>query len=316
MNGQSKSRPRASVVLALALLVVVAALVAAACGGTTTTATPAASVTPSQTPSATPSSAFEPWPPGTASGAQALAVADAYAARAKAETLASAHLLAANSTMDVWIADDHLKGKDVVDYFAPDGATTVLDWSGGTVFATKGAAAFESTVTNVTMPLTMRTIDVLTISNGKVTHQEVYGNGAKVARPIPVATRPGAGDTAAAAEAAVNAYYGALAKGDVTAATALYSPQVVFQDTAVPGKAGGTQQAVAWHTKLAAVPNMSMELKSLVAGKGWAVARWLLSGQTASGNTASVPGATLFEVRDGKIVRQTLYYSSEGLPPL
>jgi steroid delta-isomerase-like uncharacterized protein len=219
--------------------------------------------------------------------------------------------------MDIWISDEHLQGAAVVDYFAPTGATTALNWSSGKVFATKGAAVVEGTVTNVAIPLTMRTFTVLTISDGKVTHQEVYGfGGGVVAPPKPVATKPGPGDTAATAKATVTAYYTAVSKGDMTAAAALYSPQVVFQDTTVPGKAGGTQQAVAWHTKLLAAPSMSMELKSLVAGKGWAVARWLLSGQTASGNTASVPGATLFEVRDGKIVRQTLYYNPGGVPLL
>ena len=219
--------------------------------------------------------------------------------------------------MDVWIADEHLQGAAVVDYFAPTGTTTVLDWSRGTVFATRGAAVVEGTVKNVPESITMRTLAVLTISDGKVTHQEVYGNaGATVPRPKPIVTAPGPGDTAAAATATVSAYDTAVTHGDMTAAAALYSPQVVFQDTTTPGKAGGTQQAVAWHTTLAAVPNMSMELKSLVAGKGWAVARWLLSGQAPSGSMASVPGATLFEVRDGKIVRETIYYNSEGLPPL
>jgi ketosteroid isomerase-like protein len=305
--------------LAIATLFTAGAL--AGCGGGAPqtsplpTATTAASATPSPTPSPTPTIAFEPWPPGTASAAQALAVVDKYAARTKAETLATADLLAADSTLDVWLANEHLKGADVVDYFTK--APEVLDWSRGTVLAAVGAAAVECTVTNVDAAITMRCLEVLTIGDGKITHLEVYGNGTEsdlVAPPKPVGMKPGPADTAAAAKAAVTAYFTALAKGDMTAAAAPYSPQVVFQDTTVTGKAGGAQAAIAWHTKLVAVPNMSMEPKSVIAGKGWAVARWLLSGETSPGTLASVRGATVFEVRGGKIVRQTLYYNFADSP--
>jgi ketosteroid isomerase-like protein len=115
-------------------------------------------------------------------------------------------------------------------------------------------------------------------------------------------------------EAAVTAYFSALAEGDATAAAALYSPRVVFQDTTRTGKAGGAQEAIAWLTKAAAVPHMTMELKSVIAGRGFAVARWVASGDTSGGVYVGVRGATVFEVRDGKIVRQTIYYSSEGSP--
>jgi ketosteroid isomerase-like protein len=282
-----------------------------ACGGTSTTTT-AASVTPSPAPS--PSTAFEPWPPGTASAAQALAVAHKYAAGAKAEKV-TADLLAADWTMDLWLADQHFTGSDATDYMAK--SPEVLDWSKGSVLATSGAAAVEQIVTNAGEGITMPCLEVLTVADGKITHMEVYGNGvagSHFARPKPVAAKPGPADDAAAAEAAVTAYYSALSEGDATAAAALYSPQVVFQDTTSTGQAGGAQEAVAWLTRAAAVPHMTMELKSVIAGRGFAVARWVASGDTSNGVYAGVRGATVFEVRDGKIVRQTVYYSFEGSP--
>ena len=282
-----------------------------ACGDTSTTTT-AASVTPS--PARSPSTAFEPWPPGTASAAQALAVARRYAVDANAERV-SADLLAADWTMDLWLADQHFTGFEATDYMAK--SPKVLDWSKGSVLATAGAAAVEQIVTNSGEGITMPCLEVLTVANGKITHMEVYGNGvagSHFARPKPVAAKPGPADDAAAAEAAVTAYYSALAEGDAAAAAALYSPRVVFQDTTRTGKAGGAQEAIAWLTKAAAVPHMTMELKSVIAGRGFAVARWVASGDTSGGVYVGVRGATVFEVRDGKIVRQTIYYNSEGSP--
>ena len=135
-----------------------------------------------------------------------------------------------------------------------------------------------------------------------------------LARPKPVAARPGPADDAVAAKAAVIAYYAALAKADAAAAAALYSPQAVFQDTTTTQKAGGMQEAAAWFAKAAAVPNRTMEVKSVIAGTGWSVARWVFSGDASNGVYSGVRGATVFEVRDGKIVRQTVYYSLPGSP--
>jgi ketosteroid isomerase-like protein len=244
-------------------------------------------------------------------------VADKFAARTKAETLATANLLAADSTLDVYISGEHLTGADVVDYFKATGAPTVLDWAGGAVFATAGAAATEWIVTNVDAAIKLPSIVVATVGDGKITHLEAYGNdldGSAVEVPKPVSQKPGPADTAATAQATVTAYYTALAKADVTTAAALYSPQVVFQDTTVPSKAGGAQEAIAWHTKLAAVPNLLFEPRSIVAGDGWAVARWVFGGDTSFGLWTGVVGATMFEVRGGKIVRQTLYYIRDSSP--
>jgi ketosteroid isomerase-like protein len=227
----------------------------------------------------------------------------------------TADLIAADWPMDIWLADQPLIGSGATDYMRR--APEVLDWSKGSVLATAGAAAVEQIVTNAGEGITMPCLEVLTIAGGKITHMEVYGNGIAgrhFARPKPAAAKPGPADDAAAAAAAVTAYYSALAEGDANAAAALYSPRAVFQDTTSTGPAGGAQEAVAWLTKAAAVPHMTMELKSVIAGRGFAVARWVASGDTSGGVYVGVRGATVFEVRDGKIVRQTIYYSSEGSP--
>ena len=227
-----------------------------------------------------------------------------------------ADLLAAGWTIDLWIADEHFSGPDATKYMAQ--SPKVLDWSKGSVLATAGAAAVEQVVTNAGEGLTMPCLEVLTVNDGRITHLEVYGNGGVAgghpARPKPVAAKPGRADYAAAAGTVASRYYAALAKADAAAAAVLYSPQAVFQDMTSTEKAGGTQEAAAWFAKAAAVPNMTMEVKSVIAGTGWAVARWVFSGDASNGVYAGVRGATLFEVRDGKIVRQTVYYSLPGSP--
>jgi ketosteroid isomerase-like protein len=298
--------------IVVAMLVGVGAL--AGCGGGASQTSPSPSATASATPSATatptPSTVFEPWPPGTASAAQALTVGQEYATRSAAETVGTSTLLATDCTMDIWIADQHFQGAAVVDYMT--GSPEVLDWSHSTIFATAGAAAVEQIVTNAESAVTMPCLSVLTISDGKITHLEVYGNGedgSQVAVPSPVSVMSGPKDDAVAVKDTVGAYFFVLAKGDTAKASTWYSPRVVFQDTTTAGKPGGVEEAKAWHAKLAAVPDMSLDLKSVIAGKGWAVARWVLSGDDSTGASTGVRGATLFEVRGGKIVRQTLYYS-------
>jgi ketosteroid isomerase-like protein len=309
------ARPRSIAVLGLLILGLGALglIGLCACGGTSTTTSSTPSATPTPTPS--PSTAFEPWPPGTASAAQAMAVAGKYVARTHAEAPSLPRLFAADGTIDIWVADQHFAGPEAILYMTD--SPTVLDWSKGSVLATAGAAAVEQIVINAGAGAIMPCLEVLTVTDGKITHMEVYGNavaGSHVARPKTVATKPGPADDAAAAEAAVTAYYAALAAGDPTAAAALYAPDVVFQDTTSTGPAGGAEEAVAWLTKAAAVPHMTMEIKSVILGQGWAAARWVFSGDNSTGFYTGIPGATVFEVRDGKIVRQTIYYSSEWSP--
>jgi ketosteroid isomerase-like protein len=312
------------VLYALVFLAAVGAVTFVFRGGSTasesTTATDQQALTPSAAPRLTPSLAYTPWPSGTASAAQTSAVAGEFAARLHAETLSSANVLAAGSTMDIWLADEHYKGSYVVDYYSPYGATTMLKWTKPTVLVTAGTAALEDTTTDMLETLlgngAMRFLDVLTINGGKVVHQEVYGDeySGGAAQPRPFPTPPGPADTSAAAKATVAAYYAALPKGNAGVLAALYSPRVVFEDTTESGKAGGRDQAVVWQNRLAAVQGVSLQVRSLVAGEGWVVARWILSGKTAGGLWRSEPGATVFEVRGGKIVRQTLYYSHGDSP--
>jgi hypothetical protein len=118
--------------LAIATLLTVGTLVG--CGKPAKKPSPSPSPTAtwlvSPSPSPTPTIAFTPWPPGKASAAQALAVGREYAARSTAETVGTSNVLAADSTLDNWLADEFYRGTDVADYFDRSaGAPAALDWA-------------------------------------------------------------------------------------------------------------------------------------------------------------------------------------------
>ena len=291
-----------------AALLVVAALMAA--GGL---AACSSETTPSASPSPTPSSAiaFDPFPPGTATAEEAMAIGRDYAAQLTAKTLGTSALFAADAIVRISFTGEEFTGADVLAYYSHPGFLA-NDFSTAPMYATGGAAVVEHTVSNADGPL-IYTLEMLSVSDGKITHQEVYGAGvAGGVAPQPMASQPGPADTGEAAHAVVTAYFKALAKGDVTAASALYDPAVVFQDA--DAKPGGAPELVAWHQKLAAVPELLFEPRSIIAGDGWALARWVLGGTTSYGLWTGGTGATMFEVRDGKIARQTMYYDTGASP--
>jgi hypothetical protein len=114
----------------IAIAALLTARVLAACGKPAPKPSPSPSLTATApgSPSPTPGKAFEPYPPGTASAAQALAVGREYAARSTAETVGTSNVLAADSTLDNWLADDFYRGTDVADYFdRSTGAGAALD---------------------------------------------------------------------------------------------------------------------------------------------------------------------------------------------
>jgi ketosteroid isomerase-like protein len=50
-----------------------------------------------------------------------------------------------------------------------------------------------------------------------------------------------------------------------------------------------------------------------IARPGWAVVRWTARQVSSAGVEVAAPGATVFEVRDHRIARMTLYYDSEDV---
>lgn len=86
---------------------------------------------------------------------------------------------------------------------------------------------------------------------------------------------------------------------------------IVFVDTS---QAAPVRDLYQWMTTAGLCTSVTMVNHPPITDIGWAVVRWTAIGMARSGDTVSVPGATMIEERGGRIVRMTLYYDSSVLP--
>lgn len=303
-------------VMAVVALGIAAVLTLGACGGSDETATPA-STTPAAPPTVVP--AVEPesqWDaPGDATLAQTRIVAKKYATALTAEKLPQAGIYAADATWDYWPEDDHVQGAAEIEgvYQA---AAEYFDWSKSHVLTAPGVAAYEGvlTVTDAGTTATVPALALLAVDGNKVAHEEVFLDPV-FAAPGPewkkavafCGTMPGPKDTAKVAAKVATAVGDAFAIGDRAALQALLAKNVLFYDTGLRHGVRGIDEVLAWQSQ---TPTLEVANQDPIAGRGCAVVRWTIRRIVAGTEVAMMPGATVIEVRDGKVVRLTLYYDS------
>jgi hypothetical protein len=100
----------------------------------------------------------------------------------------------------------------------------------------------------------------------------------------------------------------AFAAGDQTALAELLAPDVLFYDTELRREVRGVDAVLAWQSRTPALDAVANQAP--IAGRGWAVVRWTVKQTFANGVQLALPGATVMEVRDRKVVRLTLYYDN------
>lgn len=312
MAGPWKRGSGACVALALVAVIGVAGL--AACGGSDTSASssPSAAVaaptpSPSIIPAAEPVSQWDA--PGTASPAQTRAVAKEYATAVTDETLSKGGLYAKDATWDYWESDMHDQGaKAIAGTYR--GAADSFDWSGVHVLSAPGVAADEGRLKAEGSKSTTVFLALLAVDGDKVVHEEVFlDNPSEFAKQrVTFATSaPGSKDTAKAASQVATAVGDAFAAGDQAALRELLAPDIVFYDTELLHGVRGVDAVLAWQSR---TPTVELTNQAPIAGPGWAVVRWTIRQTDATGVQVAVPGATVMEVRDGKVVRMTLYYDN------
>jgi len=310
-----RAHPSSIAVLGLSLLVVgltALGLVAlSACGGTSTSASSsptAATTTPSASPSIVP--AEEPisqWDaPGTASLAQTLAVTHRRAAALHAETMPKADLYAAAATWDYQANDTHVQGaKEIEGVYRDAGA--FIDWSKRShVLAAPGVGVHENVFTVYGTDSTPG-LSLLAVDGNKIVHEEVFTNEG-TGRPVTFYdAAPGPKDTAKVAAKVAAAVGEAFASGDQAALQELLAPDILFYDTELTHGVRGIDEVLAWHSN---TPTVEVENQKPLAGQGWAAVRWTIKQVFSTGVELAMPGTTVMEVRDGKVVRMTIYYNS------
>jgi hypothetical protein len=311
------TRSRAAVATLLLVAAVGGALALAACAGkstsgeTTSPSQPVAAVTPSPTPTLW---SVPQWRPGSDSLAGTTTVARQWLRLLHSEAFASSHIWAKDVTFDLWAADLHLTGAAVKQlYCGAPGSTD--EWGPGHILLRPGVAALEVQFSPAPGAV-LTSLALLAVSGGKIVHQEVFYNPAPgEAKPVtPWPTAPGPADTAATTREVAAAFSRAMAAADLATMRRLLAPDVLFYDVADTGGRQGSGLFATWWNSLRPVTFQEMPHAPLAVGEGWAVARWTATGIDTYMPYTIVPGATVYEVRNGKIVRLTLYYEAPALP--
>ena len=305
----------------LVSLVLVGGLMTAGCGGTARQASVSATsgtVTAASTPAASPSGrSTSGWDaPGSATLAQALAVTRRYAAALHDERIPEAGLYVPDATWDHWASGGaHVAGASVIEGIYRD-AAPYLDWSKQAhLMAAAGVGVCEGVSANigaiVSKPPRGPYLSLLAVEGDKIVHEEIfYDTRSLPPRKAPVkfcGSAPGPLDTASAAAATGAAVGDALANGDPSTLRAVVSPDVLFYDTTQAHGQRGWNAVLDWWAR---VPAVELENRRPIAGPGWAVDRWTIRRVLTTGEEKTMPGATVMEVRGGKVVRMTLYYDS------
>jgi ketosteroid isomerase-like protein len=299
-----------AVALGCAVLATAFALLLGACGGTdeettSPSATPVAS--PSVVPAEEPVSQWDS--PGSASAAQTRAVAKTYAATVSTEKF-QAGLYAKDATWDYWESDMHDQGgKDIAGNYR--GAAGSFDWSKVHILSAPGVAADEGMLKATGTTSSTVFLTLLAVDGTKVVHEEVFldnpGSFHKQ-RVVFASSSPGPKDTAEVAAEVASAMGDAFAAGDRGAIEGLAAADVLFYDTELLHGVRGVDALLEWQSK---TPSVELANQEPMAGPGWAVVRWTVRQVMPTGVEVAMPGATVFEVRDGKVARMTLYYDSE-----
>ena len=300
------------------LLLLCASAAVTACGGSSTTASnsPSATITsPSASPSIVP--AAEPvsqWDaPGSASLAQTKAVGKKDAALLVGEKIPGAGLYAKDATFDYWASGEtHERGAAAIESVYK-GAAGTLDWAKTRLMVAPGVVVSEGMLAahdggTVSFPF----MSLLAVDGDKVAHEEVFLDpGPDTKQAVTFAgSAPGPKDTAEVAAKVAAAVGEAFASGDQAALQELLAPDILFYDTELRHGVRGVDAVLAWQSN---TPTVELKNQRPLAGPGWAATRWTIKQVFSTGVEVAMPGATVTEVRDGKVVRMTLYYDNDAI---
>jgi hypothetical protein len=297
--------------LGCALLVAVLALAACGGSGTSTSGSPT-TPPPNLTPS--PTSTVGSWQPGTDPLAATAAVATRWLVTLHSERFAASDIWSPQATFDLWASNVHEGGGAAVKRVYV-GASPDSTWTAGHALVTPGVAAYEGLFAQSAQKPTAA-LDLLAVSGGKVSHEEVFldTSGSRAAEPVTQwPSPPTAADTVARTKKTATAFVDALAASGTLEMGLLLADDVLFYDTAQKRERRSATALLRWWTSQAFVTYENRPQDGLIVGPGWAAMRWTATGGQTSTEGITMPGVTVLEIRSGKVVRMTLYYDSATL---
>src|SRR3989304_1235701 len=100
----------------------------------------------------------------------------------------------------------------------------------------------------------------------------------------------------------------AMEAQDAAKAASHYAEGAFFLDATARdgGKIRGGGELQAAFRQMFAGPGCRFEVTSLFGCGGWAAGEWVWSGQKPDGSRFVLPGASILQIRGGKIVRETI----------
>ncbi len=106
-----------------------------------------------------------------------------------------------------------------------------------------------------------------------------------------------------------------LRSRDLEKTMANYGDDIVWEDAATGDRATGKEELRSMVVWLFSIPDVKWDVtSSFVSRDGkWAANEWVWTG-SYGGQDFSISGASILEIREGKIVRETIYYDKTSSP--
>lgn len=168
-------------------------------------------------------------------------------------------------------------------------------------------------------------MEVLLVRDGKITIDYVYfsdwlSDRVPKLAPALLKTAPGASDTRAASRRVARDYMSALRSLAPSRLASLYAENVVYQDTSRDVRYRGADAVLAEHVKMFGLRGVRFKAAGGLGGAGWAVVMWRRTDREGGSVPSGYPlefaawalrpticGASVLEIREGKIARETIY---------
>ena len=221
-----------------------------------------------------------------------------------------AGLYAKDATFDYWASGEIHEQAAAAIESVYKGAAGTLDSAKTRLMVAPGVVVGEGMLTahdggTVSFP----SMSLLAVDGDKVAHEEVFLDpGPDTKKAVTSAgSAPGPKDTAKAASQAAAAVGDAFVAGDQAALRELLAPGVLFYDTELRHGVRGVDAVLVWQSQ---TPTLELTNQAPIVGPGWAVVRWTVRQTDSTGVQVALPGATVMEVRGGRVVRMTLYYDN------
>ncbi len=92
-----------------------------------------------------------------------------------------------------------------------------------------------------------------------------------------------------------------------------YAERFVFEDPQANERITERQTLAAYFQALFALPGVRFTNICAFEAERWAAVEWTWHGRTRSGEAFAIRGASVMELEEGKIARETIYYDASPL---